>query len=552
MKHEADSVTDLGTPAQEGRLVARAAGKLGLLTALSRLLGVARDIAQAAFLGTGTAADAFTIAFILPNILRRVFGESTVSAAFVPTYTETLVRAEDPEAAARLARRVLTAAALVLVPVVVAGIAAAPLLIRVFVPGFSAVAGKAELATGLLRLLFPYILFVGLASIVMGILNSHRHFTTPALGPVLFNLCALGGLMLLGRLAFPARPVWGYSIGVGLGGMAQLVVQLPVLSRKGVAYWKPLAGFSDPAFRKIVRLMVPAVIGLAAAEVNIMVDQMIASMLSPGSVSALLYGSRITQFPLGIFAVALATALLPTLSRQTALGRTDEARRTLRSATIGLFLIMTPALVFTAVLAEPIVTILLARGLFTARSVSLTGTALLFYSFGLIASGGVKITAPVFYAMKDTRTPVKIAIGCMGLNIVLNGLFTILFIRTRIAPALGGLALASSVSSTVNFVLLRSVLSRRLGRGGPGGLSSARPWLAMLAGGGLSILLLLLGVPVLRRIVAGGSVLAALGALACMAVVTFVVFLAPVRVIGGAETGALLRMLVGRHGDGST
>ena len=542
---EGRHVSDLGTPAEEGRLVARAAGKLGFLTLISRILGVARDIAQAAVLGTGAAADAFTIAFIVPNILRRVFGEATVSAAFVPTYTETLVTG-DHEDTVRLARRVVTAATLALVILVIAGILLAPQLVRLFVPGFSAVEGKAELTTGLLRLLFPYILFVGLAAIVMGILNSHRHFTAPALGPILFNICALAGLLLLGRAMFPDQPVWGYSIGVAAGGIAQLAVQLPVLYRKRIRIHRPLAGFSNPAFRKVIRLMIPAVIGLVAAEVNIMVDQMIASLLTPGSVSALLYGSRITQFPLGIFAVALATALLPTLSRQTALGRMEEARRTLRSATLGLFLIMTPALAVTAVLSEPIVAVLLARGRFAAESISLTSAALLFYSFGLVSSGGVKITAPVFYAMKDTRTPVRIAIGCMGLNIVLNALFTVIFIRTGVARPLGGLALASSISTTVNFLLLRRALGRRLGRTSRDE-SGRRAWLSMALGTVLSVGLLLLLLPAVREMSLDGPLHAGLGAIVVCALLAFLAFGLPVWFLGGRDIRALAATILRRR-----
>jgi putative peptidoglycan lipid II flippase len=403
--------TVLGTPAQEGRRVARATGLLGGLTAGSRILGLARDMGQAALLGTGMAADAFTLAFIIPNILRRLFGEATVSAAFVPTYTETLVR-DGPREARELGSRITTFVVSALGLIVLTGILAAPLFVRVFAPGFSDIPGKTELTTGLLRLLFPYILFVGTGTVLMGILNSHRHFLAPALAPVFFNISALTGIFLLSRIVVPGIPVWGYAVGIAAGGVMQLLVQIPALKNRGFRF-RPDFRWRDRRFRRILTLAIPALIGLVAGEVNVLVDQMIASLLRPGSVSALSYGLRVTQVPQGIFAVALATALLPTLSRQTAMGRLEEARSTLSRATLALTALMIPATLCMVLLAEPIVKVVLARGAFTSESVTLTSAALLFYSLGLVFYSGVKITAPVFYAMKDTRTPVRIAVGCM-------------------------------------------------------------------------------------------------------------------------------------------
>jgi putative peptidoglycan lipid II flippase len=477
----------LGSPLQEGRKVAKATGLMSILTVLSRLLGVLRDMGQAAVLGTGMAADAFTIAFIIPNILRRLFGESTVSAAFVPTYTESLVNQGEAEAR-KLGRKVVTFVASALLVVVALGMLLAPVLARIFAPGFIDVPGKLELTTGLLRVLFPYIFFVGTAAVYMGILNSHRHFLSPALAPVLFNVCAIAGLFVLGRKFFPQMPVWGYALGATAGGLLQLAVQLPAARNRGFRF-TPDFHWRDRRFLRVLGLAVPALVGLVAAEVNILVDQLIASLLEPGSVAALSYGSRIMHVPLGVFAVALSTALLPTLSRQTALGKVSEARQSLSAATMTLAMVLIPAALCLALLSGPLVRVILARGAFSYRSVLLTSTALSFYSGALLFTGGVRITVPVFYALKDTRTPVKIALACMGLNIILNALLTWLFIATRLARPLAGLAAASSISALANFLLLRLSLRRRLGPGkGPGTQSYAAMAVAfILTGGGLLV-----------------------------------------------------------------
>lgn len=530
----------LGSPSQEGRRVARATGLLGGLTVLSRLLGLVRDMGQAALLGTGMAADAFTLAFIVPNIIRRLFGESTVSAAFVPTYTETLVR-ESRDDAILLGRRVVTFAFCALSLIVALGMLLAPQLVGLFAPGFSQVAGKTALTTGLLRVLFPYILFVGTAAVYGGILHSHRHFLSPALAPIAFNFAAIFGLFVLGRHVFPQTPVWGYAIGVAGGGALQLLVQLPAARKRGFSF-RPAFRWRSRKVRRVGKLALPALIGLIAAEVNILVDQMIASLLEPGSVAALSYGNRIMYLPLGAFAVALATALLPTLSRQTAMGRLSEARETLARATLGLAMLLIPTSICLILLAGPIVSVVLARGAFSARSVALTSTALLFYAPALVSYGGVRVTVPVFYAMKNTRTPVKISVFCMGLNIVLNILFTQLFIHTGLARPLAGLALASSVSALVNFLALRHRLSVRLGRGTTG---SVRAWLAVGAAFMVTVPLVWLmsrwTEEALSSSVWGGA-----GAVVLTAAAAIGLFSAVTVALGGKQARALAKMVLRR------
>lgn len=514
---------------------------MSTLTVLSRVLGLARDVTQAAVLGTGTAADAFTLAFIIPNTLRRLFGESTVSAAFVPTYTGLLLE-KDTARSSRLGSGAINATAACLAVLVILGMVFSPLLVRLFAPGFSAVPGKLELSTGLLRLLFPYILFVGTGAVVMGILNSSRHFTAPALGPVLFNVSALGGLFGLAAVWRNGSPVWGYSAGVLFGGFLQLVIQLPALRRTGFTYHMT-PGFGDRDLAGIARLTLPALFGLMVAEVNVMVDQVMASMLDPGSVAALSYGNRVMQFPLGVFAVALATALLPTLSRQAALGRLTEARVTLGYATLGLALLMVPASVYIAAFGREIVSVLMARGAFDSESVELTTASLVFFSAGLVFFGATKITAPVFYALKDTATPFRIGMISMGINIPLNITLALAFRASGFSRPVGGIALASTLSSAMNLLLLRLALRRRAGRGRG---APPRAWLAMLPATAASIALALLlrewvAASVARSFWGGLAALLAAGA-ACFAS-QFAVFAA-----AGGRTVAGAWRLMSRHG----
>ncbi len=533
------SLNGLGTPAQEGRSVAKATILLGVLTFVSRMLGLARDIGQAAILGTGMAADAFTIAFIIPNILRRLFGEATVASALVPTYTETLLESGKAEAG-KLAGKIITFTGAALLVVVLLGMLLAPALVDLFAAGFSSDPGKSELTTQLLRLLFPYILFVGIASICMGILNSHRHFLAPALAPILFNLSALLGLFVLAGMWRADMPVWAYSTGVLIGGALQLAVQIPFMKSRGINF-RPDFYWKDERFRRVLKLAVPALIGLLAAEVNILVDQLIASLLSGGSVAALSYGLRVTQVPQGIFAVALATALLPTLSRQTALGKLDEAGRTLGFSTLVISGIMLPASLYLIIMAEPVIRVMFFRGEFTDSSLRLTAAALRYYSMGMVFYASVKITAPVFYALKDTKTPVKIAIGCMGLNILLNAAFTYTFIKTGIAEPLAGLALASSVSSIVNLLLLKKKLKGKVGKSGV----PLKSWIALLFSGVGTLMLLLYIKPVVSEFAEAGILNGAL-AIICSGLLVMLFSIALFFFTGGDGVRVIIKKVIRR------
>lgn len=441
--------------AAEQANVARRAGMVGAATLLSRLLGAVRDVAMASFFGTGMAAEAFIVAFRLPEFLRRLLGEGSLSIAFVPVYTDCLHR-QGRDAADRMAGSALRASALLLALATAAGILLAPWWVQVVAPGFVHTPEKYSLTVSLARAMTPYLWCVGLMALCMGILNVLGHFAAPAFSPVCLNLAMIGALMV--GVGFgnsdEALAMW-LAAGVVLGGLLQLGLQVPFLMRYRFPLWRR-APIWQPALARIVKLMGPVLFGAAVFQINSLVVILLASLLPQGSVAYLYYADRLVQFPLGVFGFAVATAVLPTLARQTAEGRIDAMGRTCGQA-IGLICFITlPATVGLIVLREPIVALLFQRGAFDARSMQLTAGALLYYAMGLWAFAAVRIVLNAFYALEDTRTPVGVAAVSIGVNGLLGWWL--------MGPmAHNGLALALTLSSVVNFLLLTLFLRRRLG-----------------------------------------------------------------------------------------
>ncbi len=431
--------------------VIRATGVIGLATLASRILGFARDIIIAGFFGAGMAADAFFVAFRIPNLLRRLLGEGGMNTAFIPVFTDYQVN-QDEKSAWKFASITITSALVILIVVSALGIWAAPGIIKIVAPGF--VGQKYELTVLLTQILFPYIFFIGLVSILGGILNSLGHFLAPALSPVLLNVgmiaCVLG---LAGRLS---EPIVSLAIGVIAGGVAQLLFQLPFVRKQGMVY-HPQFNWRDPGLNKVGRLLLPTVVGLAVAEVNSMVDIFLASFLSQGSVSYLYYGNRLVQFPLGVFGAALGTAILPTLSQAAAERDLPRLKETFSFGLRLMLFITIPAMVGLVILAKPIIMVLFERGRFGPGDTAGAAGALLWYSMGLWAFAGVKVAAPVFYSLQDTKTPVRISIVCMIFNIILN-----LILMKPMGH--GGLALATSLASMLNIGWLVVSIRRWLGR----------------------------------------------------------------------------------------
>ncbi|MCW7752947.1 murein biosynthesis integral membrane protein MurJ [Desulfobotulus sp. H1] len=452
----------------EKRQVARAVGIVGAATLLSRVLGFVRDAVIAAFFGASMAADAFFVAFRIPNLMRRLLAEGSLSMAFVPVFNA-IMEKEGRAEAYKFARSAFRILALILLFITVMGVLAAPFLVQVIAPGFADTPEKMGLTVLLTRITFPYVFFICLVALTMGMLNSLGHFAVPALSPVVLNVAMIASVWILASRLDPA--VTALAIGVLGGGVLQLAMQLPVLWRRGFRFRAP-APWMHPGVRRVGKLMLPTVFGAAVYQVSIVIGTLLASFLESGSVSYLYYADRLVQFPLAIFGISAATAVLPTLSRQAASGRMEDLEDTFGEALRWMLFINLPAMVGLVVLAHPLVALLFQRGAFDAASVAGTATALVYYSVGLWAFACVRIVISVFYAMQDTRTPV--IMGALSLGAAV--LFSLLLMHPM---SYGGLALATSLGSMVNFGLLSWVLSRKV----PGLFS-----LKTLASAGLSLL----------------------------------------------------------------
>jgi putative peptidoglycan lipid II flippase len=433
--------------------VTRAAGIIGLATLISRVLGFIRDMVVAAIFGASLAADAFYVAYRIPSLLRELFAEGSMSAGFVPVFTEYLTQ-RSREDARRLAHAAFTIVLLVLILVSLLGILLAPWLVRAIAPGFSDDPYKAELTTFLTQLMFPYLLFIGLAALAMGMLNSLRSFAVPALSPAVYNLCVIGMVLWIAPLL--TEPIIGVAFGVVMGGLAQWLIQLPGLHQQSMAFrlrWEP----SHEGLKRMGILLLPVLLGLSVSQINIFFNTLFASFLKEGSVTYLYYGMRLIHFPLGIFGIALATAILPSMAVQAANHARTELTDTLSFGLRLVFFITFPAMVGLILLRIPIVHLLFQHGEFTYQDTLGTAAAVMGYAVGLWAFGGVRIVVSAFYALQDTKTPVKIAGMAVGANILLS-LILMPFLQHA------GLALAASLASILNLSLLIWQFQRRLGR----------------------------------------------------------------------------------------
>jgi putative peptidoglycan lipid II flippase len=439
------------SPHQERAQVVEAAGVIGLATLLSRILGFARDMVLARLFGAGLAADAFFVAYRIPNLLRELFAEGSMSAAFIPVFSEYLTKRTKRDAW-ELASAAFTTLLTVLTGVCILGILAAPLIVKLIAPGFSDNPEREALTTMLTRIMFPYLLCIGLAALAMGVLNSVRSFAAPAFSPVLFNIAIIASAFLLAPLF--AEPILAVAFGVVVGGFAQFLSQMPALRKAEMLFgWR--FDFAHEGVRRIGWLMAPALIGLSVTQINILVSTILASYF-PGGPTYLFYGMRLIHFPLGIFGVALATALLPSLSTQAAKGELDALRGTLGFGLRLIFFIIVPAMVGLILLRVPIVHLFFEHGRFTAADTQGTAAAVLAYAVGLWAFAGVRIVVSAFYSLQDTRTPVLVAAVALAANIALS-----LLLMGSLRHA--GLALATALSAILNMAVLLVLLARRLG-----------------------------------------------------------------------------------------
>jgi putative peptidoglycan lipid II flippase len=435
--------------------VSKAAGAVGSMTMVSRLFGFVRDLVLAMTFGASASADAFFVAFRIPNIQRRILGEGAVSAAMIPVYGEYL-NTKSEEETKNFASNLFNIQLTVLVLTSLAIVVFAPYLIMAFAPGFMDEPDKFELTVTLTRWMGPYLILVGMSAYCMGILNTHGVFTLSAAAPILVNVSMVLGALILSP--YLEQPILGLAIGVLVGGALQFLVQFPATLRNGLTL-KATFNWKHSGIIKVGKLMGPAILGFGVYEINLLVDTLLASLLESGSVSYLYYANRMVQLPLGVFGVALGVAILPMLTGQAARQETEEFRDTLAFGIRLILFITVPATVGLIILSFPIINTLWERGEFIRTTTEGTSLALIYYSVGLCAFAGTKVLVSAFYSLQDTKTPMKIGIYSMLLNVTLAIIL--------MGPLKhGGIALATSLSSIFNAGALVFLLKKRLGRMG--------------------------------------------------------------------------------------
>lgn len=422
----------------------------------SRVLGLVRDQVLASMFGAGNAMDAFNVAFRIPNLVRDLFAEGAMSAAFVPTFTRVLTT--DGKASAwRLGNYVINALILLTGVFVILGLVFAEPLAGAFAADYASVPGKLELTIQLTRIMLPFLTCVALAAALMGMLNSLHHFFVPALSPAMFNvatiICAITLVPVMPRFGLP--PIAAIAIGTLVGGLAQLLVQWPLLRGEGFRY-TPTLNWSDPGLRRVLVLMGPGTVGLAATQFNVFVNTVLATGEGTGAVSWLNLAFRLMYLPIGLFGVSIATAVLPAVSRHAARQDTTAIRTTIADGLSLMMMLNVPATVGLIVLAHPIVQVIFEHGRFTANDTAATASALGYYAVGLLGYSVVRIASPTFYALGRNRIPVTVSM----ITVVANAALSLLLVRVY---GFRGLALGTSAAALFNATVLLTLLRRHLG-----------------------------------------------------------------------------------------
>jgi putative peptidoglycan lipid II flippase len=421
----------------------------------SRILGLVRDQVLASMFGAGNAMDAFNVAFRIPNLVRDLFAEGAMSAAFVPVFMRQLASGERT-AAWRLGNNVINALLVVTGILVVAGMVLARPLVTAFAADYAEVPGKLELTILLTRIMLPFLTLVAIAAVLMGMLNSLHRFFVPALAPAMFNIatiiCALLLVPIMPRFGVP--PITAIAIGALIGGLAQLVIQWPLLRQEGFAY-RPLLDWKQEALQRVLLLMGPGTVGLAATQMNVFVNTVLATQEGTGAVSWLNYAFRLMYLPTGLFGVSIATATVPAVSRHAAQQNEGAVRATLADGLSLMLVLNVPATVGLIVLAHPIVRVIFERRAILPSDTLATAAALQYYAVGLLGYSIVRIASPTFYALGDSRTPVQISVAAVLVNAVLN---------VALVGQFGyrGLALGTSMAALFNAAGLLWLLHRRL------------------------------------------------------------------------------------------
>jgi putative peptidoglycan lipid II flippase len=436
--------------------LARSAGLISVATLTSRVLGLVRDQVLAYLFGAGNAVDAYNVAFRIPNLIRDLFAEGAMSSAFVPAFTRRLAR-DGRESAWRLGSNVLNTLAITTGALAIAGFVFAQPIVSAFAADYVQVPGKLELTVSLTRTMLPFLTLVALAAAAMGMANSLHHFFIPALSPAMFNVGSIVCVLALAPIMprFGLAPITAMAIGVLVGGTGQLLVQWPVLRKEGYRH-RMVLDPRDPGLREVLLLMGPGTIGLAATQVNVFVNTVLATGQGTGAVSWLNYAFRLMYLPLGLFGVSLATAAMPTIAHHAARDDVQAVRHEVANGLVMTLLLNVPATFGLIVLARPIVALLFERGAFTADDTAATASAVVCYAIGLTAYSVVKIVSPTFYALGRSRVAVTVSTACVLFNAALN---------VALAQRLGylGLALGTSVAAALNAGILLELLRRMLG-----------------------------------------------------------------------------------------
>jgi putative peptidoglycan lipid II flippase len=438
------------------RLNTKAAGIIGLAVMCSRVLGLARELIFAALFGGGRALDAFTVAFRIPNLLRDLFAEGALSTAFVATFSKTIARGGD-EAAWRLANKVATMTALVLGALCILGMIFSDQLVGLLAPGFDQ--EKAALTAHLTRIMFPFILLVSIAALVMGMLNAKNVFGVPAMASSFFNIGSIIGGVVLGYWIDPhfgPRALIGLAFATVIGGALQLAVQLPSLARLGYRF-RPDLRWRDAGVKAVLLLMGPSVIAASTTQFNVLINSIFASGLGDGAIFWLAAAFRLMQLPLGLFGVALGTVTLPLLSRLVVAQQMDAFRAELARAMRWAFLLTVPSTVGLMMLAEPIISVLYQHGKFDAYQAAQAAGALRFYAIGLAGYAALKVLVNAFYALERRKTPMLVSFLAVGLNLVFNWVFTF-----QLGWGHRGLAFSTGCIATFNFLLLYLLMQTQL------------------------------------------------------------------------------------------
>ncbi|NLH75643.1 MAG: murein biosynthesis integral membrane protein MurJ [Acidobacteria bacterium] len=515
--------------------ISRGVRSFTLGTAVSRVMGLVRESVFALLFGVGAATDAFNVAFRIPNLLRDLFAETSLSAAFVPVLTAE--KAKSKEAQNRLASNIFNVLFVVTGAVSLIGFVAAPWLAKAIAFGFGRVPGKIDLTAQLTAALFPFLVFVSLAAWAMSYLNTERSFFVPSAAPAAFNLFSI----LVPMAAFgwyTARgkePIFGMAVGVLVGGLMQFLVQVPSLRRRGFR-WSPVLSFRDPGFRRVMALFVPVAVGLAGTRINVLVNTVLVTPLAQGSVSWLNYAFRVMHLPLGLFGIAVGTVALPSLSKMVLDNDVGAVKSTLSDSLKMVLFLTVPTSALIVGLAVPVTRAIYERGRFTAADTVATAGALVLYTLGIPFMSALRNVAAVFYAHKDSRTPMMASFASIALNLVLNA--TLMWV-------LGFLAfpLSTTLAAILNVGILYALLPRKIGAMplGPLAAYAGRLAAASAAGGGAAWL----GNTLLAARLGTSFVATAVSVAAC-GIAGLAVFFVAARLLGLRETRDFVRRFLRR------